>query len=227
MVSINKKIKLFNKVLSEFLKQYNIISTEQFAIKVKEYNVLELYHSGIQKVQDLFIKCDFSCLKDIALCNKINLNGISESVYNKNKQIIWKYLHDLYFITVEKVTDDLIMDSKRNINNLVNSNEIVGTKNVPDINSLFDNMNMNDMVTDLTKEVTEKLKGQDLSNLDPMQLMTSLMSGNNSINGIDFSSIIQNSVSKLQTKVSNGEIDLEQLQNIVKPFVPKGFEELN
>ena len=183
MVSVNKKIKLFNKVLSEFLKQYNIISNEQFTIKVKEYSVLELYHSDIQKVQDLFIKCDFICLKDITLCNKINLNSINESVYNKNKQIIWKYLHDLYFITVEKVTDDLIMDSKRNINNLVNSQEIV--KQVPDINSLFADSNMNDMIADLTKEVTEKLKGQDLSNLDPMDLMTGLMSGNNSINGID------------------------------------------
>lgn len=233
MASINKKIKLFNKVLNEFLKEYNTINSEQLSLKVKEYKILAMYKSDIEKVNEQFISCDPKCLKDISLCSRFNLDSITPEIYNNNKKIIWKYLHDLYFITLEKdkLTDDLLLDSRRSINNLVTSitsvNPITSINSLPDLTKMFGDSNdgMQSMINDITREVTDKLKNQDLSNIDPMTLMTQLMSGNNSINGIDLSSIIQSSVSKMQVKIENGEIDLENLQNIVKPFVPDGFEE--
>ena len=217
MVSINKKIKLFNKVLRELLKEYNIINIKQYSIKVKEYSILAIYKSEVNKIEELFINCDKSCLKNISLCNDIDLDSLNLETYNNNNKIIWKYLHALYFITLEKVDDNLILDSKRSINNIESKELENAVKNAG-------SAGMQSMINDITKEVTNVLQGQDLSDLNPLDLINQLISGN-SIKGIDLNSIIQSSVLKMQTKVDNGEIDLEQIQNIIKPFVPKGFED--
>jgi len=235
MVSNNKRIKLFNKILKNFLEQYNVVSSEQFSMKIKEFSILETYNSDIEKVKEQFINCNQECFKTISLCNKINLDNITPEIYNNNKKIIWKYLHDLYFITLEKVTDDVLLDSKRSINNLITelivakskTNEIPGIPGIPDISALFGQVGMNDLINDITQQVTEKLQGQDLSDLNPNELMSQLISGNNSIKGVDLSSIIQNSLTSIQTKVSNGEIDLEQLKSVANNFVPEHFKDLD
>ena len=67
------------------------------------------------------------------------------------------------------------------------------------------------MISNISKNVEETLAGEDLSKIDPSQLMNSLLSGKTNINGIDFSKIINSASTLMSKKVNDGEIDISEL----------------
>jgi hypothetical protein len=85
---------------------------------------------------------------------------------------------------------------------------------------------MSSLIQDIAGEVSKSLDGKDFSDINPIDLMSSLMSGNSNVNGVDFSCIIKNITEKLQTKFDSGEIDTnklkEQAENLLEnPIINK------
>jgi len=217
MVSISRKIKLFKRLFNEFLNEYNKLTGKNFSIKIKEYEILEKYNLEIKNNLDKFIECESDIINKITLCKSIEMN-INNQVFINNKSSIWNYLHNLYFITMDSVDSEIILKSKEYLSKL--QMQLVPKDTGINLENLnLDDPGMGDLISDIAKQVTDKLKGQDLSNIDPMQLMSQMLAGGHSVNGIDFGSIIQDTANKIKTKVENGEIDLDKLKNQAKGLI--------
>lgn len=217
MVSINRKIKLFKRLFNEFLNEYNKLTGKNFSIKIKEYEILEKFNLEIKNNLDKFIECDINIINKITLCKSIDLD-INNQIFINNKNSIWNYLHNLYFITMDSVDTEIILKSKEYLSKL--QMQLVPNDNSFNLENLnLDDPGMGDLISDIAKQVTDKLKGQDLSNIDPMQLMSQMLAGGHSVNGIDFGSIINDTANKIKIKVEKGEIDLDKLKSQAKDLI--------
>ncbi len=195
MVAPKKRIKMFNKLLQEFIDNYNkMYDLETPFVKIREISVLNTFKDEINFVSELFFNCDQSALKNITLCKQLKLDTLKIS--EENKVSIWSYLHNLFLLTQEAPDkSQLIEKTKKAIECLTNTE--------PDLSNLFQ---------DIAGEVSKSLQGKDISSINPMELMNALMAGNSNINGIDFMNIIKNTTEKLQNKIDSGEIDTNKLQ---------------
>ena len=70
----------------------------------------------------------------------------------------------------------------------------------------------NNLIGDIASQVSKSLEGQDLSGVNPMELMNGLLAGNTNIGGIDFSKIIESTTGTIRGKVERGELDMSKLQ---------------
>lgn len=235
MVSINRRIKIFNKIFKEFLIEYNKIYNKNFKIKVKNFEMLHKYNTDIEPRIDKFIKCDNSCLEHIELCKTIELKKIES-----NSKYIWSYLHNLYFITLEEKNEKLVEESKKSLKSLesLESLQILNktkdivpnidfqniAKNLQNSNLLNPNSDMGGLITDIASQVAKKLEGKDLSTINPLELITNMMSGNDSVGGIDFGSILKETSEKINNKVISGELDIEKLKSEAKSLLGDNHE---
>jgi hypothetical protein len=209
MVAPKKRIKMFNRLLQEFIEDYNKMYNFDIPfVKIKEISVLNTFKDEINYVSEAFFKCEQSALKNITLCKQLKLDTLEVS--GENKLSIWKYLHNLFLLTQEAPDkSELIEKTKKAIESINISNVQVD----PD---------MSNLIQDIAGEVSKSLEGKDLSSINPMELLTTLMSGKKSINGIDFGNIIKNTTEKLQTKIESGEIDTvklkQQAENLLENY---------
>lgn len=198
-----KQIKIFNALYSEFLSEYQkILNIPEKKIKIKTTKTLLDFKEDADKDFEAFLSCEDSCLSNFKLlkqtevdCSKININ--------------WKYLHNLYFIVDKTKDKEIIEKSEKNI--------LVKITKKVEMNPNF----LGDLVKDLSGDIQKSLEGKDLSNLDPDTLMQSLLSGQQSIGGINFSEIISQTTEKLKLKVENGDIDINQLKNLASGIQAK------
>lgn len=204
MVSASKKLKLFNKVLKEFLIDFNSLQNGRSTVlqfKVENSSILNSFRDEISFSIDKFLDCDETVFEQISLCKKIGLNNIDSETVNRVK--IWTYIHNLYIITLEKDKEDFLEKSKKSLEKLENS-KLKSSIAIPN--------EMNNLISDISIQLTKSLEGKDLSNLNPMDLMSSLLSGNSTSNGIDFGSILQQATKTINDKVESGELDLNKLK---------------
>lgn len=236
MVAPNKRIKLFNRLLNEFLDDYDkIYNVKSPRTKITQLKVLNTFKDEINYVREAFFNCDESSFKNITLCKTINLDK-RENFTLQNRISIWKYLHNLYILTQEAPDKGTIsQDAKQALDKLqgkVVSPQTVSNKDtspkdfdLSQITQLLPNKTipkeMGGLIEDIAAQVSKTLEGKDLSNINPMELMNSLMSGNGNatINGIDFGSILKNTTDKIKQQVDNGEIDINKLKEQAEDLI--------
>lgn len=203
MVAPKKRIKLFNRLLKEFINDYNSIYNLNIElIRAESISFLNTFKDEVNFVSDKFFNCDETSFSNISLCKRILLD--KNKIKVENKLNIWKYMHNLYILTLESTDKGFILEkSKTALEKLEKSHELVPTSG----------NEMNSLIENIAGQVSKSLEGKDLSNINPMDLLSSLMSGNGSnINGIDFGSILKNTTEIIQTKVNAGELNLEALK---------------
>lgn len=205
MVSEARKKIIFNRVLTEFLSEYKTIKNIKLNVPKVSIEDIVKFNTEVKNCEEKFIKCDPECILNISLCKKIELDVLN---LQKNPEIIWKYLHNLYFVSNEKKdTIKLIEESKDNIKAL--------EKTVQPMTSL-DFGGLSSVIQEVSKVVASQLEGKDLSNVDPSNMFDMLSNGSS---GIDFASIIKNTTEQLNLKISSGELDVNSLTNQLKPFM--------
>lgn len=211
--SISKNEKLFTKFVKdtlELLKPYeacitNVVLTER-KIKTSEYSFLS----------DLKL---FNGLLDLSLfCNE-----------NKNtKKMLTKYLYSLYFSCfLHELSNFESLNLEGHLqsfmSNLQNTEQVdqspltsTETSSVSKqrnksnsnngLESVMESMFSSPDLFNIASELTEDLKSQ---NVNPMNLIQGLMSGN--MDG-KVGDMIQTMTQKLESKIANGEIDTKQLE---------------
>ncbi len=205
----NRRIKLFNRLLKEFLTDYESISNKKFTIKVKDGDFLTKYKEQVEKAKEVFLACNDSCLNSIDLCKTIDL---VETPKGDDKYNVWKYLHNLYFLTLEEVDEKILEISKLGLASCKTTEHLSKFANAIE-KKVEKNTHFGNLIQDIAGQVSKSLEGKDLSSLNPMDLVNGLMSGKTSnINGIDFTDILQSTTETIQNKVDAGEIDIKDLQ---------------
>jgi predicted nucleotidyltransferase len=212
-----KQIKLFGKIFQEFLDNYHsVLGVEKKVFKVKKAQVLQIYLREIKKVEGDFLDCKDSALEGITI---LKANCITGSIN-------WEYLHNLYFIVNNgKISPEVLERSKKGLesgkNALVLSEESSDDPEVQTLTGGIEGLMQSDLFGDLLKDMSgdvgKMLEGKDLSNVNPMDLMSGLLDPNNTektVGGINFSEIINKTVASLKGKIENKEIDVEQLKSI-------------
>lgn len=210
MVAPKKRIKMFNKVLAEFIEDYNkMYNLDIPFVKIKELNVLNTFKDEVNYVSDSFFKCEKAAFSNITLCKQLKLDTRED--LGQNSLNIWKYLHNLFLLTQEAPDKTDFIDKTKQALETLSKNESVVSSIMPGMSQDSD---MAHIIQDIAGEVSKSLEGKDLSSINPMELLSKLMSGNTNanINGIDFGSILRNTTEKIQTKIQAGEIDTNKLK---------------
>lgn len=229
MVSQKRRVKLINKLLKEFYTEYQKISsfsTSKITLNQTEISEFPVeFRKQVNEKKKEFFNCEVQCLGFINLCKAINIDKIDIDNYSaENKKSIWKYLHNLYILTLEDIqTSDLQQiyeESKKGLDNIEIKEKALQKQSdkidfdFPNLlQSLNENTEMKNLIEELTSKFSKKLEGKDLSNINPMNLMASLMSGDSSSSGIDFGDILKDVSESVKDKIQKGELNVDNLKS--------------
>lgn len=229
MTSIsNKQVKLFNKILKEFVEEYSLITGSQLKIKAKSDKII-IFNTEVNNSLEEFVNCENTMLEKISILKNSQID------FDK---INWEYLHTMYFISQGKSIDKTIvsrckvnrskivtviqspshpnstgMDMGMMMNmigNIGGMGDNQGTSNISNISSMLQSESFGKLVGDIAGQFAKTLEGKDLSNINPQDLLSGMMSGNMNIGGIDFQSILDTSTAQFKEKVESGEIDITE-----------------
>lgn len=214
MVAPKRRIKLFNRLLKEFIEDYNnIYNLKINIIKTDDISLLNTFKDEINFVSEKFFNCDEESFSNISLCKKIGLDKTNMTNSNDSRLNIWKYMHNLYILTLEATDKQPVVEKSKKALDTLSQSIVVKNITKPKVNTSTGNQ-MDSLIENIAGQVSKSLEGKDLSNINPMDLLSSLMSGGESnLNGIDFGSILKNTTELIQNKVNSGEIDLETLKD--------------
>lgn len=188
----NKQVKLFNKILKEFSEEYSLITGTELKIKVKADKII-IFNSEANNVLEKIINCETESLNEMTLFKSHNLDFT---------KINWEYIHTMYFISQGKSIEQSIVQRCKENRNKTNL-PVVRSNTLPIPGESFGKL-----VGDIANQVAKKLDGQDLSHINPQELLASMMSGNMNVEGINFQEILDNSTANFKDKVETGEIDV-------------------
>jgi hypothetical protein len=192
-----KQVKIFNKTLKEFVETGNFNVDK---IKCKSIDISTFNEEVKQNIED-FSNCHTSVFQKITLLHFIGTENFN-----------WEFPHNLFVISEGSGISKEMLEKLEN--GRKNQSSVVKKPVGPSLDPTFANL-----LNDIAGNVAKSLEGKDLSSLekiDPQELLSGLMSGNNTVGGIDFSQILESSKSTMQNKVKNGEIDLNQLQGSMR-----------
>jgi len=237
MVGLNRKIKLFNRTFQEFLKEYRLVSGVEIPPnKIKRVEPLQEYHADVAYWIAEFLKCDDYCLPKIKLLNFIDLENTKiinwEYLHNlyfitlpepdpqlveKSKENIENHRAELTKAAEKEAKEAEALATKA----------VVSQKDSKDPGIDFAKLSgllggaegasgqmgdLNNVIQDIAAQVTDTLKGVDISKINPNELAASLMSGNTKACGIDFTDIINNATRDINKKIKNGDLDANKLK---------------
>jgi hypothetical protein len=193
----NKQLKLFKRTINEFLDEYNKLDeTMEIRLKIKSIDIVK-YNMEIKSNIESFIDRQPDIFNKITLFSKLDLQKVDTSV--------WDYLNNLYFISEGTSIDPSIIEKCKNYNK-----QIV----VPKKDNTQSKDQFGSLIGDIAGKVSKSLEGKDLTGINPQMLLAGLMSGNtDSIGGIDFSKILEQTTQTIKLKVDAGELDLEALKS--------------
>ena len=183
----------------------------------------------VNYLKELFITSNF-----LRCIETLNENDDNSVLYNEIQEMIEKIIHvtdsstsDVTILnkndktTIKKPTINLLNDMMKEfggggggmggiggMSNLLESlpiNDIMGS-----ISGIMQNKDIMNIANELTNEI-------EMSNIDPMSIMSSLLSGNTNDNQI--SSLISNISSKITNKINNGDIDKNVLETEANKFM--------
>jgi len=140
------------------------------------------------------------------------------------EKINWEYVHTLYFISHGKSIEPAVVErcKKNRLNKvtMVMKKTLDNTKKGLEI-SPENSESFGKLIGDIAGQVAKSLEGKDLTNLNPQDLLTGMMSGNMNIGGINFQEILDNSTKNFQTKVDSGEIDVADFSKQAQDMMGK------
>lgn len=208
----NKKIKNVNTRLAEIS---NIIND----LKPFEQLINEVVNTS-GKIQSAKIKF----LNNVVLFNGLLHFDIFEQENKATKIALIKYLHTIYltanigFIDADKLDETWAQNLATYIDSIKqqSSKQITipkNDKNKNDSYDLFSSLMSNPEILNMAQELTNDLESQ---KVDPMSLLGSLMSGKQDPK---LTKLVSNITSKIETKISNGEINKTELEEQAGSFV--------
>ena len=199
-----RKIKIFNRILQEFIKEYNEVADESKKIpsfKIKDVNIMKTFKEEVEFTIEDFKKCDGNSFDRITLCKKFNLTQEDSSAS------LWKYLHLLYLTLLPEKNQELVECFSKGVEEL----ESLGTV------TLSPKGDLNNLISQISQKISGQMGGVSMDNIDPMELMNKLMQGDNledvKIGNLNFNDILKETSDIIQEKVNKGEINLENLKN--------------
>lgn len=213
MTISSKRLKLFKKTFYELLEEYNKNITSALIEKKKIKIVdIELFGININDNLEDFINRNNICFTKIKLLDPFNLSTIDST------DSTWEYIKNLYIISqgtgISKDTLDRL--NNRNVLTIHSNKDQTLNSLVPMLQNI-DFSDFSGLINEIAIPLMKSLEGK---NISPKDLLSGMLSGN-SDNGIDFSDIIEQTTNSIQTKVNNGELDINILQSQAKDIFGK------
>lgn len=238
LISFNNLIIDFlNDLLSTFPEyEVNIKQNlDKIKINIETKDYIKLFMKNIKPyILDISNKKKEVFTNQIVLIENIDFEKLFNSDITINTEnAIWKYIHSLYLLG-----NNIISSGKTDMDNVLNflkdggdksltelSHQAQGLLNVikhleekptaNDVEPQLDNLFGDSKIGELAQELAGEMNIADLGltedmNENPGKLLESLMSGDNSQN---LMSMIQTVGSKIQNKISTGEVNEQQLLN--------------
>ena len=187
------------------------------------------------------VKSDYyNFMNDIVLFNNLlELSLFKDESKNTKKGLI-KYVYSIYmscvFLHQSQCEDENELSSKlsefvekiqNEANNALKEDDIKKTKrriprtqipqNLPnfagngDLGNIMESLLGNKDILNIASDISQKMQSQQLN---PMSMLSSLMSGN--IENTPLQSLVDEIQQKVETKINNGEIDKDMLENQAK-----------
>lgn len=180
-------------------------------------------------IQDKKVKTnDLLPLNDLVLFDGILSFGVFQNENKNTKKSLVKYLNNLYMsgmlcsISNEEMSKELMsfldtlnartQTTSTSTTNTKHKHRRPQSKGIENIfDSLFSNPDIMNMATDISKDLQNQ-------QVDPMELVSSLMSGkpNNQLNNL-----VSNITQKIEQKMASGEIDKSKLEDQAKNIMSK------
>jgi hypothetical protein len=159
-------------------------------------NEIYLINYATKKIKNL----NFDFLNDITFLG-FNLN-IFQKENAKTKQVIVKYIFNMFnpiYITIhgEEITPIVTKPENKPKREL----ELVTTGNP--LENLLNNKQIMDLAGEISRDISQ-------SNIDPMSMISGLLSGNGG--GQEFQDFMEKITSKIDNKMNNGELDKTKLE---------------
>lgn len=244
----NRQIKIFKRILLEFSKEYTRVTSLPINLPELNQDSLFTFYNQVKKNLKLFTVCNSDVLKNITLLKDFDPT---------KAKIQWISLHNLFLILYDNkdpYKETLIkeFDNGRNPKTTEQQAFCLDTIN-PDMiskilplitgmmsnsgnntnNNELNNPIFNNLIQETSATLMESLKGKEdqLKNINPMELFSQLMNGNNIIGGIDLNDTIKSIQVSITAKMDNNEIDhqafKDSAENIIKNsgIDPKMFQQ--
>jgi hypothetical protein len=211
----------------DYVSKDNIVKLKQYIEKIstndeefqKEltntFEELKKYDKSLVKVVTATkVKSeDLKFLKHVKLFDNILHFKVFHGENKNTKKTFIKYLYNIYTNAI--IMNDMSLENMmKHLNN--NENKMALTQNLNPMNNMFENLNpMNDMfgsflgnpnILQMATELSQDIQNQ---NIDPMSLLTSIMSGRPSP---QMNNILNKMTSQIEEKINNGEIDKQELE---------------
>jgi hypothetical protein len=215
-ISINKRLKVFNVIFEEF---HNDVNCKAKFIKVKKFNEFINFQKQVNlNIKDI-LNQDLGFFNKIKLFkNYVELIRINASLNEENKDILFKYVKNLYYLTYEDDTQSEqikgILEMKdgdiMNIVNLMLSGE--------------DGEKVAEFVKEIAKELEDELdlNIDGLDNIDIQKLITNVLQGgdlNDQGLNEDSTKKLQNVIEvikeKVKVKMTEGKIPIKEIKKLV------------
>lgn len=248
----NRQIKIFKRILLDFCKEYTRVTSEKVNLPELNQDSLFTFYTQTKKNITEFTICNTNILKDITLLKDFDPS---------KAKIQWISLHNLFLILYDnkdpykevliKQFEDGRKPKKINSEQVPNFSIdtinpqmisqmlplITGMMSGQGLNSNSKDISNNDMFNNLIQETSttlmESLKGKEdqLKNINPMDLFSQLMNGNNIIGGIDLNDTIKSIQVSITAKMENNEIDPQEFKDSAESIIkssgidPKFFQQ--
>ena len=195
-----KKVKLFNKT---FVKMQESVKISLKKMNSKTYKIksiadIDEFVKNIDESAELLTANDTVLFTKVPVLNQFFSD--KPQLSKTNKTAVFKYINTLYSLGKEEKqavvpeTPQISMSSLEGLVNSLMSDEKSGFK---------------DIVSDISSQLESSLSGKDI---DQTKIVSDLMSGNLKTSGIDFEQIIRNTTKKLEKRVEDGTVSIEELK---------------
>lgn len=233
----NRQIKIFKRILLDFCKEYTRVTSEKVNLPELNQDSLFTFYTQTKKNITEFTICNTNILKDITLLKDfdpskakiqwISLHNLFLILYdNKDpyKEVLIKQFEDgrkHKKITNEQQTPNFSIDT---INPEMISQMlplITGMMSGSNANNINSNPMFNNLIQETSTKLMESLKGKEdeLKNINPMELFSQLMNGNNIIGGIDLNDTIKSIQVSITAKMENNEIDPQEFKDSAESII--------
>ena len=194
------------------------------------YKLIEKYYRQAKEVEDLLFNNDSSIFASKVKLDKLDLhyliNHKSLKESEKGLKVFWSYLHNLYIYSYVYHKGNMdgiihqIQKAKTQQNELSNNNDLLSkiSDSSELINSMFNSKGnlsdkesnfMSGLISQITSEVSESLKGKDMSKINVQNLLE-VVNSKGSVNktGIDFQGIMEKVAKNVDTSLKSNKEEI-------------------
>jgi hypothetical protein len=244
----NRQQKIFKRVITEFFREYILITNIKIKIpSISKSNILN-FVDQVKENFDEYSKCSGTILSQIDLLSQIDpskvkiqwrtlhslfLIALIETPEFTKPQIIEKFRVGL----TAPIQQTQQIQQQIQPTNAFNMNPDLITQMMPMVMGMMGGngsnplLNTGGVMGDLIKQTSDELmkslegKEDQLKDINPMELFSSLMSGNKNVAGIDLNNVINNLQSSIKNKIDTKELDPSTLKEQLSNVLPEEFKD--